>query len=342
MNYTIFIIVHILFATCSKGQYCNCNEQALFVINYVEANNPAYQQLKGNKKDFKKYTTAKSHLIHQSRSIKNVAGCLDLLKQYVALVKDHHSNIYALETISKPGEIATEIKKVLPYEYKFVSDSINYVRVSSFNGKLKKELDIFYDSIFTTLISKPYLVLDLRDNGGGNDECFIPLMRYIYTQPIKVDRCDVWVSEENLRLYSKNYATNNALLEKMKISKLNSFVPISENSVWKIDNPTNYPCKVFILQNKSVASSAEDLVNYAKQSNKVITIGQNTGGYMGYGNVISVKTPNHMFQLQTTTTKYKFGSQYEYVGIPPDILLDKFSKWEETVSKLIKQEKKCK
>jgi hypothetical protein len=324
----------------THSQSCDCKEQILFVINYIETNNPAYQKLKGNKKEHAQYLKTKVNLIEKSNMIKDTLVCLNQLSDYLTLIKDHHTSIYLTPSDAKnKTENAHENKS--NYEFMQLSDQLNYVRVSSFSGYLKKELDVFYDTIAQRLMSKPFMVLDLRDNAGGNDNCYYALMNYLYTKPIKVDDCDVWVSEENLRLYNKMFHTNTTLLEKMNKAKLNSFVPISQNQTWKIDNPSRYPCKVFILQNRSIGSSAEDLIQYAKQSNKVITLGDNTGGYMGFGNVISVRTPKNIFQLQSTTTKYKNGSQFEYVGIPPDIRLPNFERWQDTVMTLITKEKKC-
>jgi hypothetical protein len=304
---------------------CICHEQMKFVIEYIEANNPAYQKIQANKRENKKYTLNKLSLVERSKFENDTIECLHVLKDYVTSIKDHHTNIFLFKQTN--ANTSTE-RMSKPYEYKVILDSINYVRLSSFDGKLEKELNTFYDSIAMSLMSKPYLVVDLRDNGGGNDVCYHKLMRFIYTNPIEIDDCEVWASEENIRLYSKYFAHNKALIQRMKESKINSFVTVSKNQIWKIENKTSYPLRVFILQNKGMASSAEDFVFYAHQSKKVTTIGTNTGGYTGFGNVMTVYTPNKLFQLQTTTTRYKKGSKFEYVGHSPDIKIQDFTTWE--------------
>lgn len=314
---------------------CMCHEQLKFVIEYIEANNPAFQKIRLKKNEYKTYTINKMRLIEKCKDEKDTIICLRWLKEYVTSIKDHHTNIYLLKSQNN-NSITKSMSK--PYEFKTISDSINYVRVASFDGKLEKELNAFYDSITQVLMTRPYLVIDVRGNGGGNDACFYGLMRFIYTNPIKIDDCDVWVSDENIKLYSKYYPKNELLIQRMKVAKSNSFISISKNQVWKVSNYTKLPCKVFILQDKGVASSAEDFIFYAKQSKKVTTIGTNTGGYTGFGNVMSIFTPNKLFQLQCTTTRYKKGSEFEYVGHSPDIKILDFATWENVVVDAIKHE----
>lgn len=314
---------------------CMCHEQMKFVIEYIEANNPAYQKIRTNKRENKKYTLNKLSLVERSKFETDTIKCLQWLKEYVTSIKDHHTNIFLFKQTNANPSTESMSK---PYEFNVILDSINYVRISSFDGKLEKELNNFYDSIAMSLMSKPYLVVDLRDNGGGNDACYHKLMRFIYTNPIEVDDCEVWASDENIRLYSKYFGHNKALIQRMKESKINSFVTVSKNQTWKIGNKTSYPRRVFILQNKGMASSAEDFVFYAHQSKKVTTIGTNTGGYTGFGNVMTIYTPNKLFQLQTTTTRYKKGSKFEYVGHSPDIKIQDFTTWENIVVDAIKHE----
>lgn len=207
-----------------------------------------------------------------------------------------------------------------PYEFKTLDKQINYIRLSSFDGGLKDELNAFYQSIASELNSKPYLIIDLRDNGGGNEECYFKLMPYLYTKPLIVDNVEVWVSPDNIKRYEELApGKSTPLIERMKQAQPYTFIPQVENAVntWKLDSVTAYPKKIAILFNRNTASSAEGLITYAVQSDKVITVGENSGGYIGYGNVMETTTPCGKYILRCTTTKYTNNSKYEYVGIEP-------------------------
>ncbi len=55
-----------------------------------------------------------------------------------------------------------------PYEFKTVTDSVNYLRLSDFDAQLTHKLEAFYSEIDQTIQSKPYLIIDVRNNGGGS------------------------------------------------------------------------------------------------------------------------------------------------------------------------------
>lgn len=78
------------------------------------------------------------------------------------------------------------------------------------------------------------------------------------------------------------------------------------------------PEKIVVLMDRGCASTCENLILLAHQSKKVITYGDNSGGYKGYGNVFTVKTPMG-YHLNMSTTRYEEQARFEFVGIPPMI-----------------------
>ena len=96
-----------------------------------------------------------------------------------------------------------------------------------------------------------------------------------------------------------------------------------------------YPKKVAILYNRSCASSCEPLLFFAKESDKAILVGENSGGYVGYGNIFSIRTPQYKFNMQASTTRYKNARKYEVVGITPDYKLDYKSDWIKQTEKIL-------
>lgn len=122
-----------------------------------------------------------------------------------------------------PGEEAT------PYSFKAIDAQTNYLKLTSFDYSLKDELNAFYKTIDSAIISKPYLIIDLRNNGAGSEECYFNLMPYVYTHPFKIDEVKVWVSPENILQYEKLENKNWELLNRMKSAQEYSFILQVEN-----------------------------------------------------------------------------------------------------------------
>jgi Peptidase family S41 len=115
-----------------------------------------------------------------------------------------------------------------PYEFKVLDSSTNYLRLGSFDGSLTEELDVFYDSIGRHIKNKPFLIVDLRNNGGGSERSYLKLLQYAYTKPLQIDPAEVWVSAENIKRYEEaKRGDNKDLIERMKKARLSSFIPQS-------------------------------------------------------------------------------------------------------------------
>ena len=215
------------------------------------------------------------------------------------------------------------------YEFRALDDSTNYLKLKSFDGSLIKELDSFYSTIHDQLISKPYLVVDIRDNGGGSESSYFKLLPYVYTNPLKIDSAQIWVSPDNIKRYEESSRPDEELIQRMKKANPYSFIPFTDDAAttWELDSSTKYPSRVALLYNRGSASAAEGMIMYFRQSSKVITVGENSGGYIGYGNVMDAPTPCGTYVIKNTTTKYAQKSMYEFVGIPPQFTPGKNEDW---------------
>jgi len=233
------------------------------------------------------------------------------------------------------------IENTKAYDFKELDTETNYLQLKSFDYSLKSELDSLYNEIDALIQKKPYLIIDLRDNGGGSEACYLNLMPYLYTQPLDVDEVLVWVTPDNIKRYEEDPTRDKELIERMKNAESNTFISQKEDAIqqWTMEG-TEFPKKVAILYNKHTASSAEGMITYAIQSDKVITLGENSGGFIGYGDVLSTQTPCGNFTIRCTTTKYKNNAHYEFVGIPPMIRIDDPSEdWIEMAVATLKSKK---
>ena len=107
-------------------------------------------------------------------------------------------------------------------------------------------------------------------------------------------------------------------MNKMQKATPYTFVPMGNGkpSMTRYTALKGYPDKIAVIYNRNCASACESFLFEIRFSKKVITVGENSGGYTGYGNVMSVTTPCGN-TLAWTTTRYRDQRQYDFVGIPP-------------------------
>ncbi len=97
------------------------------------------------------------------------------------------------------------------------------------------------------------------------------------------------------------------------------------------------PAKVAVLYNKYSASACESFIFWARDSKKAILVGENSGGYVGYGENIRWETPCYGFFFRSTMTRYERKRKWDGTGIPPDYRLANDQDWiEQTITILTK------
>lgn len=235
----------------------------------------------------------------------------------------------ALNGWYKTNITAPGIKDMGLVEFSVLDSQTTMLSVSSFSAKFGKSLEEAYKKYIPQIKAHAYFILDVRNNGGGSDQSYKTLMELIYTGPYEGDVMEYYATPANIKAYEDYDASlrNNPDAEQdvfkypialMKKARPYSFTAFdngkAERYVYQGNN--GFPLKVAILYNKGCASSCESLLIEAMHSNKTILVGENSGGYTGYGNVMKIETPQGRI-LRWTTTVYREEWKYEFVGIPP-------------------------
>lgn len=231
-------------------------------------------------------------------------------------------------TSNNTEPISTDI-----FSFKMLDSTTAYIAIRSFAGRYATMLDSAYKAVIPQIQKYPNLIIDVRNNGGGSDVNYKALMPLIYTDPITNDVVDYYATPDNIKAYTQlrdaykskpeiygkdGYKNWQYGMEKMEKAKPYSFTPMrsSKATTSTYKAVTGYPQKVAIIYNRNCASSCEAFLFEARFSKKVITVGENSGGYTGYGNVMSITTPCGN-SLGWTTTRYRNQRQYDFTGIPP-------------------------
>ena len=228
--------------------------------------------------------------------------------------------------------------------YLKINDSTNYIKIKSFDGSQLHKIDSFYIKHNEEILNRKYLIIDLRDNGGGNDAAANKLLEYMYTKPFFDDNVSYYVTQDNITKYERilndwendsiNYSRESIDLlknqiDRMKQVPLNTFLPMSiekDNNI-KLDTILPFPSKIAVISNKNCASSCETVLFWAKESDKTIIVGDNSAGYVGFGDVEGIETPNFKFKLNLTKTVYPNQRKFEKIGIPPNYFLENDTDW---------------
>ena len=150
------------------------------------------------------------------------------------------------ETYAGNPYVAVDSKKL--------SDSTLYLKISTFNASNAKRIDSMFRAHRQDLTSMPNLVLDLRNNGGGSDFSYKPILPYLYTNPVKTVGVDVFSTDANIAGWKK-------ILEDKDIPE--------ESRKWInniINNMENNKGKMISMVNDEI-DTLDKVLPYPKKSN---------------------------------------------------------------------------
>ncbi len=274
---------------------------------------PVFNMISGEKNIFKwsRFISSQDKYL----AVKNIFNTEDA----VLTLKDNNGNI--IDVHIKPVDIAAyakipiEKQKVLSNNFEFLNDGKTALfHYNSF--VLSDKEKALVDSLFKLMnVNKTKnLIIDLRDNGGGNSGMGDYIISYLTSKPYCMfGRMDVKLSKEILAAGADKEYTG---LEGLTITH-NSELTEPEEREHK------FAGKTIVLASNNTFSSAADFTAVIKDFFIGTIIGSETGGMRQcFGDVFSFETPN---------SKISFGVSYkvfyapvpkpgdEYHGTIPDI-----------------------
>ena len=220
-----------------------------------------------------------------------------------------------------------------------LSDKTLYLKIASFAPFNAKNIDSLIKANADALKTMPYLIIDLRDNGGGADYTFNPLMDYIYTNPIKSSGAALLSTDANIKGWEakvndedRSEENKQSLRNTVKLLEANKgkWVGTSGDIVINDYKALPYPKKVVILINRNVASTTEQFLIYAKQSSKTIFMGENTSGTLDYSNWVEAPFSCMPYVLRYSTSRsgrIDKGEGIDETGIKPHKYLGAADDW---------------
>lgn len=201
------------------------------------------------------------------------------------------------------------IIKPTSYSLSYTDNDRAYLQINSLTEKPEK-FRSFLDSAFTVLKEKPgkALIVDLRQNGGGNSLLGRMLLEYLTDRPFRMTGGVKWkVSEEYKNQLRENLKGD--ALEKMAfyMNAVNGtlFKDTGTKPVKAENNGLLYSGKVLVLIGPKTFSSANMLANTIQDYKLARLIGSATGEPANdYGELIYLKLPNTGFTFSTSTKEF--------------------------------------
>ena len=234
----------------------------------------------------------------------------EVLSEMLAEVKDGHVNLSSTGDFSRywswkegyPANssdtlyrryLGTGYKIASGLSYRILDDNIAYVRYESFQDGIGEGN---LDKMLINLMFCQGLILDIRDNGGGN---------LLYA--------------ERLAARFFNERTLVGYLQHKTGASHSDFSSMQEQ--W-LDPSSNirWHKPVCVLTNRGVYSAANEFVKYMKRCPNATVVGDHTGG--GAGMPFSSSLPNGWSVRFSACPMYDVERQSTEFGISPDVRVD--------------------
>lgn len=240
--------------------------------------------------------------------------------QYWDYIFRHVKNV-TLERYGK--ELIVSIKQdcsrpeYIPYEFKELNNNTVYMRFDDFadEAAIAKLIAINKDKI----LQSKNLIIDVRDNCGGTDTAWTPLLKYCINENDKMCgtaeiggqmEMNYTVRNSDLRLNVLREYRKTALpqtiqhfdeaIKDIENNRGKGFVRVQDDEPFIYPAGTTLPEKVFILTDCTCASSGEAFVMTAAKCSKVTVVGRPTMGILDYSNLACCELGDYVLNYPTS------------------------------------------
>jgi Peptidase family S41 len=260
----------------------------------------------------KKWENFKNKMTANSKKIKDD---LELQIGFFAIKRYFPFSHYALARHNNKTEASTN------FSIKEITSKTCVLDINAFEGNRGQ-----VDSLINIIDMKRYdnLIIDLRNNPGGDVESATPLMEFISSKETII----------GVFPNSKWYKENQRFPTVGEYGKFNEFNAGSLNEFYKqaeagygvflkcIPSKKHFNGKVFVVTNRNTGSTSE-VVALALKENKLATlVGQKTAGAVLSAKVFNINEGFDFIIPQNDYISYG-GYRIDKIGVVPDITIDK-------------------
>jgi hypothetical protein len=209
-----------------------------------------------------------------------------------------------------------------------------------FNDEVK--FQIFIDSTFNLIEKEKIenLIIDIRENGGGNSVVGDQLFKYISKRKFtQFGKTTIKYSQLQKDFYKVKCEEDSTMCETYNYLKKqeNGKTEVLENENLIIPNTNQFRGKIYLLTSLKTFSSASTFAQCFKHYKMGTIIGEETGGWIvAYGDKITATLPVTKLQISISQKKfYTVGSSdKDFHGIIPDIKIKSENALDFTLKKI--------
>jgi hypothetical protein len=213
----------------------------------------------------------------------------------------------------------------------------------SFNNP--QEFKVFIDSAFKQINTNQIknLIIDIRNNGGGNsaigDEFFQYISKVPYTQNAKSKiRFSYWQKEKYRQQFLESQDSSWFKIKDIPDGSIDE--ETNTTTVELRENANRFKGKIYLLTSINTYSSAASFAQCFKHYKMGEIIGEETGGWIiHYGNLVMASLPNTKMNLNISGTKWlEIGAkENDFHGTIPDIIVPSENALDYTLELIKKQ-----
>ena len=214
-----------------------------------------------------------------------------------------------------------EQKKWKLVDLKWYPGDVAYIALNSFaDPKIVKE----FEAVFSELKRAKKLIVDLRDNGGGNTNNGVAILKYLTPDNHIVG--SGWQTRVHNpaymswgRGYTPGDTVNNGFAAKVYLSYRRKYYEYNEPHIVHISSDQErLVVPTVLLVGHGTASAAEDFLIYADQQKHMTKIGQRSNGSTGNPIMFELEGDG-MFAICSKKDTYPDGREFVGYGVKPDM-----------------------
>lgn len=219
------------------------------------------------------------------------------------------------------------------FTYRVLAPRAGYMNLRTLAGPLPKfatDLSIMFRQVAAD--SDRVLIIDLRENGGGDSRFGDELLRYITTAPYRMSARKDWKMSAEYRSYLKSFvrpplrwlrpwnfsSTGRSLMR----GPNGTIVPLPEEPSAHSSQQPFFAGAVCLLIGPHTFSSAVDLADAMKTYHLATLIGEETGGRPnGFGEIYPFRLPRSQLAVSVSSARFvrASGDLSDTRGVMPDI-----------------------
>ncbi|MFI5138489.1 MAG: S41 family peptidase [Sphingobacteriales bacterium] len=325
----------------SFAQKCNCSLAFKWAKQAFEANDAGFQYIL-DQKGSEAYQIHNNVFQKQVKNITNPDSCVLAIRQWAKFFRVGHFGFI----VNQPGPLkdnsllaqkntANRVVQDSAFVRDYDSNTV-YLRIPTFASRHKREIDSIIHQNFSNILNKRNLIIDIRDNGGGDDASFDEILPILYTNPIRVvtvtrlstpNNNKIWEDQLSQKGISKAWKAAYTHYIDTLNANMGKFIRLRDRDVYVTTYDVKYqmPQNIGIIINGNNGSTAEQFLLAAKQSKKVKLFGTTTMGELDISNMYNITSQDKKYTLWYCTSKSLRIPDYiiDNKGIAPDFFIDR-------------------